>query len=258
MRTTELVATREYFPNSIRTAKRQKARWILGIVFQGWRFIGWRGNLATRYMLMRDRKSVFTAFATFIAYVILAHIFLFTTLPHLFPKALVVPTLVELGSMPWWLLMVNLGFLTNRILHRMYFTGRIYGWEQAVLSVPRMLVGNYVAFLASARALRLFIKHLFTGKPLVWDKTTHAYPSTVELEHMRQRLGDVLLERNLISEHVLYEALERQKTDTRPLGEILLEMQALSLDALAGALAKHLAITHQEALESFTTKERLS
>lgn len=250
VRQLDYVATREYFPNSIRAAKRQKARWILGIVFQGWASIGWRGGLATRYILMRDRKAVFTAFATFIAYFLLFHIILLTLWPQIFPDAFMFPTLVEYGSLPWYMLMINLFMLANRIFHRMLFTGRIYGWEQAILSVPRMVIGNIVAFLASARALRLFIKHLITGKRLVWDKTDHAYPSMDQLAHMRQRLGDLLIERNLITEFALEEALERQKSNKRPLGELLLDMDVIALPELAGALAKHLGITTEEAMAS--------
>src|SRR5690606_38028932 len=103
VRQLDFVATREYFPNSIRTAMRQKARWILGIVFQGWRFIGWRGNFFTRYMLFRDRKSVFTSLATFFAYFLLANSLLLLIIPKLFPNFYGFPPLLEVGSFPWWL-----------------------------------------------------------------------------------------------------------------------------------------------------------
>ena len=248
IRERDYVATREYFPNSIRTATRQKSRWILGIVFQGWRFIGWRGNLATRYMLFRDRKSVFTAFTTIIAYFILLHIVILNQLPKFFPDHYIFPLIVQIDSLPWWLLLINLGLLLNRIFHRMFFTGRIYGWEQALLSIPRMIVGNIVAFLASVRALRLFYFHIIQGTPLVWDKTDHAYPSSNQLQHMRQRLGELLLERKLITEHVLSEALELQHSTKQPLGEILLQMNALELPVLSQVLARHLGISVEEAL----------
>lgn len=246
-RVRDLVATREYFPNSVPTAVRQKARWILGIVFQGWQFIGWRGNLISRYILMRDRKSVLAAFATFLAYFLLVNIVIMNVIHFFFPASYTFPPLVEIGSIPWWMLVINFGFLLNRVFHRMWFTGVLYGWEQAVLSVPRMLVGNVVAFLASIRALRLFLVHIFSEKPLVWDKTTHAYPSTGQLQHMRQRLGELLLERKLITEHVLSEALHRQQAEGRPLGEILLQMRAVPINELSTALALHLGIEPEEA-----------
>jgi len=51
------IAIGEYFPSSFSAAVRQKARWIIGIAFQGWRKLGWRGNLRMKYALLRDRRA---------------------------------------------------------------------------------------------------------------------------------------------------------------------------------------------------------
>ena len=51
------LGVREYFPNTFRTAYRQKARWTLGIGLQGWQQVGWTGSFATRYLLFRDRRA---------------------------------------------------------------------------------------------------------------------------------------------------------------------------------------------------------
>ena len=45
----DYIAIREYFPSSFRAAIHQKARWIVGISFQGWRRLGWRGGWAMKY-----------------------------------------------------------------------------------------------------------------------------------------------------------------------------------------------------------------
>lgn len=257
LRKRDFVATREYFPNSIPTAVRQKSRWILGIVFQGWRAIGWQGTLAMRYMLVRDRKTVLTSIATFFAYFILFNSLLMLIIPRVFSLPYLFPPLLEVHSFPWWLVVLNLVFFINRMFHRMLFTGRIYGWEQALLSVPRLFVSNLVAFLAVMRAFRLYFNHLLTKKPIVWDKTTHAYPSTGQLNKMRQRLGEALLDRQLITQHVLTEALEQQKKSGKPLGEILLEMDAVLLSDLATELGRNLSISPAEARARLTkTKEK--
>ena len=39
------LCVREYFPDTFRAAYRQKARWIVGICFQGWQQVGWSGSL---------------------------------------------------------------------------------------------------------------------------------------------------------------------------------------------------------------------
>ena len=247
VRQRDYVATREYFPNSITTAKRQKARWILGIAFQGWRIIGWQGSLAARYVLFRDRKAIVTSLATFLAYFILINGVVLVVLKYFLEDYYGFPSIVEVGSLPWWFIIFNLVFLANRLFHRVLFTSRIYGWEQGLLSIPRMVVGNYVNFLATSRALRLFIGHVFWGRKLVWDKTAHAYPSAEQLQHMKQRLGEMLLERKLVTQHALTTALEQQKQHHRPLGEILLQMEAITLTDLAEALAQNLNIPVAEA-----------
>lgn len=71
------LGVREYFPNTFRTAYRQKARWTLGIGLQGWQQVGWTGSLATKYLLFRDRKGLFTSFIAILAYLLLANFFLF-------------------------------------------------------------------------------------------------------------------------------------------------------------------------------------
>ena len=56
------LCVREFFPDTFRTAYRQKARWTLGIGLQSWEQIGWQGSLANRYLLLRDRKGIVTSF----------------------------------------------------------------------------------------------------------------------------------------------------------------------------------------------------
>ena len=41
------IATREFFPSSLRSAYRQRARWLVGIVFQGTAAHGWGGSWGT-------------------------------------------------------------------------------------------------------------------------------------------------------------------------------------------------------------------
>ena len=71
------------------------------------------------------------------------------------------------------LLTVNGWLLAWRVAMRAFFTGSAYGWRQALLSVPRLLVGNIIAMLAAARALSLH----FGGGAKRWDKTQHVFPA---------------------------------------------------------------------------------
>jgi adsorption protein B len=178
------VATREFFPSGLEAAYRQRARWLLGIVFQGSREHGWKGSLGTKYFLARDRKGVITSPAVMLAYFVLANIAAFELYRVFFdPEKRFVYTLL---STEWakWLFFVNFLFLVWRLTNRMIFTGMIYSMRHALMAAPRLIVGNFVNFFATWRAIRIYAGHRFSGTALVWDKTSHSYPI-----HM----GDVVL-----------------------------------------------------------------
>jgi adsorption protein B len=170
------VATREFFPSRLEAAYRQRARWLLGIVFQGSREIGWKGSLGTKYFLARDRKGVVTSPAVMLAYFALANLTIFEIYrSFLDPEQQFVYRLL---STKWvaWLFLVNFAFLVWRLGNRMVFTGMIYSTRHALMAAPRLIVGNFVNFFATWRAIRIYTGHRFSGRQLVWDKTSHSYP----------------------------------------------------------------------------------
>lgn len=181
----DIVATREYFPSDLSAAYRQKARWLLGIVFQSMAENGWRGPVRVKYALWRDRKGIVTALAAIFAYVIAATWTAFALAFHLSRGRIEVPSLADHGGLTWWLLILNALLLADRSLHRAFFTAQIYGWRQGMVSMPRQVWGNIVNFLAALRALRLFIRHKANGRPLGWDKTSHAFPDAQQLAEWR-------------------------------------------------------------------------
>ena len=74
--------------------------------------------------------------------------------------------------------------------------------------------------------------YLSTGKLIAWDKTAHMFPSEAELQLFRQRLGTLLLEKRLITMIQLEEALRQQTQKYRPLGAILIGMEAITKEDL--------------------------
>ena len=230
------LGVREYFPNTFRTAYRQKARWTLGIGLQGWQQVGWTGSFATRYLLFRDRKGLVTSFIAILAYLLLANFFLFYLADRFGWWTVYYPSYFRPGGWLVTLMWLNAVALLLRVVQRMYFVGNMYGWEHAVLSVPRMIVGNFINAMAAARAWKLFIGHLITGKRLAWDKTMHDFPSTDQLAQQRQRLGELLLSWQAIDEDKLAQALEIQARDKKPLGTILLEQGWLDAGTLKEAI----------------------
>lgn len=239
---TSYVATREFFPNNISAACRQKSRWQLGIAFQGWRRFGWRGSLGRRYALWRDRKGHIAAHIGMLCYLALGATALFHGLNHFSPDPAAIGPLVARHSLTWWLLFAATGFLVSRSVQRALAVWRHYGWAQAAVSIPRQAWGQTINFMAGARALTIFARHVATSTPLGWEKTAHSFPSASELAPFRRRLGELLVERNLVTPGALDAAVSWQDFDDRPLGAILVDQGAVDEDALFDVLAAQQAI----------------
>lgn len=170
------IATREFFPSDFRAAYRQRARWLIGIVFQGWSQHGWIGGAGAKYFFLRDRKSLITAPTALLAYFVMLNLIIVQALFHLFPSDQVLQ--YKFLDTPTYrtILGFNLLFLFNRVAQRTFFTSRIYGLTSGLMAGPRMIVSNFLNFFATMRAVYIFAQHKITGRRIVWDKTTHTYP----------------------------------------------------------------------------------
>ena len=232
-----LLGVRELFPSTFRTAYRQRARWILGIGLQGWETIGWKGDLKSRYFMFRDRKGLLTSLVTILGYFLFlgfAAIYVAGSFGQAVPE---VPPSLKPDWWLWQLMQVNACFMLNRVVQRFFFVRRLYGTAHGLLSIPRIFVSNLLNFAATMRAWRLYIGHLITGRPLAWDKTAHAYPTTSALPPGRRKLGEILLAWSELNEQRLGEALLEQRTTGSRLGRILMERCGLPEALLADALA---------------------
>lgn len=252
----EWVATREYFPRTFRAAVRQKARWVLGIVFQGWERMGWRREPRLDYMLLRDRKSVVTSVANVLGYVVVAGVGGDWIVRRLAASSTGALPLIEPGSWLWYGLLVVTFFLAWRVLARVYWVERVYGWRQALMAAPRLVWGNLINFAATLRAMRLYALHRVRGEPLAWEATDHRFPSEEELEPFRRRLGDLLLERRLVSQAQLEDALREQREDGRRLGEILLDRGWVEEDDIIQVLSVQMGV-EARAIDPYETPEEL-
>lgn len=231
------MSVREFFPNTFRSAYRQKARWTLGISLQGWAQMGWSGSLATKYMLFRDRKGLVTSFIAVAAYFLLINFLIFIAADAAGLWTVYYPSRFAPDS---WLILImaaNALVLLLRILQRIYFVGRMYGWEHGILSIPRMVVGNLINAMAAARAWRLYLAHAIFGQALVWDKTMHDYPSSDQFRKKHRNLGEILISWQAIDEPMLEHALTVQKNTHGQLGAILLACGYIDAAMLAEALA---------------------
>jgi len=171
-----LVAVAEYFPDTVREAVAQKARWMIGIALDGWDRLGWgrADDWRDHWMRMRDRRAPLSVFVLFVAYLALVAWGVSLALHWLAGDQAPQPS----GPM-MMLLTINAAMLAWRLVMRAWFTGRAYGWWQAFLSLPRVLVGNFIALMAARKAVWRYVAALRGRRP-EWDKTRHRFPEAIE------------------------------------------------------------------------------
>jgi bacteriophage N4 adsorption protein B len=88
-----------------------------------------------------------------------------------------------------------------------------------------------------ARAWRLFIVHVVTGRRLAWDKTMHDFPSADALRDTRQDLGDLLVSWQAIDPERLAQARRTEHAREAPIGRVLVTRGWLDEETLAEAVA---------------------
>jgi adsorption protein B len=234
----ELVCTREFFPNKLLTAMRQKSRWVLGIVFHGWTHQKWGQNWRVRYMLWRDRKAVLVNFFDMLGYVVF--IGLLFGAGRTTNSEGVRTWSASHDTLLWKLIFADALLLANRMFQRAYYVFRVAGLWHALLSIPRMAWGNIINCGAIFRATYQYTWSRVTGKKLVWAKTAHAFPSEAQLNSYKRKLGDLLLSKRMVTIAQLQEALKAQGGKGKKLGEVLVEAGYISREQLDGVLKEQL------------------
>ena len=249
----DFITTREFFPDLFWASVRQKTRWVIGIALQGWKRFGWRGDWRVRYLWFRDRKALFTQQFMALGYIVALGLITLQVSAALFPDRYIFAPPFEDNSPLWGLFYVNVVLLVNRLVHRHVWTCRIYGWSQLPLILPRYLVANVVNYLAVTRATLRYFKHLRTGERIGWDKTAHSFPAEALLAVYRRKLGDILIERRLVTKEQLDRGLAAQAATGRPLGAAIVDIGELDEDALIEVLCDQLHLLRAHALDPYGT-----
>ncbi len=220
------------FPVEYSKAVKQKARWIMGIVFQEWDHTVWPKSWILRYSLAHDRKSFITHFINGFGYFVFLFWLLYSFLIEFKPEY---PSLYEKFNQNrwvWWLIVMVTIIAIDRGIQRLIATRTVYGWIPAILSVPRAFYGNIINLHALMRAYRIYFttaKESKSSKILpAWDKTDHEFPLRHILVPYRQKLGDLLVENAIINQDQLNLALLRQQQTGERLGDVLLDLHLVS------------------------------
>ncbi|WP_336985814.1 glycosyl transferase family protein [Altererythrobacter aquiaggeris] len=172
-----LIATRACFPHQLGAAVRQKTRWVLGIAFQGWDRLGWKGGVADFWMRVRDRRGPFTAIVLASAYLllVLSTVGWAANLAGM-GQPIAISPLLEM------LLIINFASFAWRAAARFSFAANEYGLVEGLRAVFRIPITNIIAIMAGRRALVAYFLSL-RGAVQVWDKTTHdAHPALEYLD----------------------------------------------------------------------------
>lgn len=249
----EFIATRSMFPNTFKTAVKQKTRWILGITMQSFKFkdILKSKNLSFigRYSMYKDLKAKVGNLLSMIGYPVLIYflISIFIDLDPIYPKY----------SLSWYLSLLVTIFMVERQVFRSIAIYNVYGMRSVFFAcffpplLPvRVVWGNIINMSATLKAFkqRFFgnnskpekkaVKSTFPKlKKFDWDKTEHSFLEKNVLKRFHRKLGDVLLEKELISSKALGDALLKAKEEDLPIGRYLLKSNLLTEEQLLNALS---------------------
>lgn len=252
----ELVSIRNVFPAEFKASVRQKSRWIAGIALQGWENLGWKGDLLTKYVLFKDRKALLTSQINMLGYFVIMFVLTYYAVIWLYPDAYHYPPLVEKGTLLWKIIVITTVFLVLRLLVRMYCVYRFYDAKRALLSVINFIWANFINFFATNRAIVMFARYLTTGTWIKWDHTKHVPPSPEELSAFRRRIGDMLVERRIISFEQLEGAIQEQRRTGRLLGDILMRKGLVGENELIQTLGMQLRISTRD-IDAYETPVEL-
>lgn len=234
-RTAKVICVREYFPDTYTTAVRQKSRWIIGIVFQGFKTHRWSSSPVLNYFLWRDRKGAIANFLSFAAMLVMLQLVVLMIYQSTVDGAWQFLSVFVGGAWLSTLLWINFFLMANRMLQRIIFVTGYYGLAQGLMAIPRLFWGNVINFMANWRAIRQVIQH---GDPrrVAWDKTTHDFP-TVNASRALHPFGQILVDRGVITPQQLEDALTH-RTPGLKLGGYMVQRGLVSPEELAKALAE--------------------
>jgi adsorption protein B len=170
------VATREYFPQRLRQAVKQRTRWVTGIALQGWERYGWSGGPASVYWFWRDRKGLIGNPLSLLANLI----GLYGLVTWLSSRWTASPWGLQqaiLGQAVVWLFPATLVMQAHRLLVRAACSARIYGWAFATGVPIRAIWANWMNAAATIIAVFNYVRARLLRQPQAWLKTEHTYPA---------------------------------------------------------------------------------
>lgn len=228
-----LPATREYFPRKVKSAIRQRTRWVTGVALQGWERQGWAGSIATKYWFWRDRKGLITNPLSLLTNVL----FIVGVMDFTCANALGRPCIFEVTSPEVLRLCACTSTLQFfRLALRMLCVRKIYGTLFALAVPMRSFHGNFLNCFASIFAVRNYFLGRLRRRPLAWSKTDHSYPTRGAVPVATRDLHEVLVDTGALDEAKAVTA-RSEVLVAEDLADYLLSSNTVSEDQLRHALS---------------------
>ncbi len=184
----EPVATREYFPQRLGQALKQRTRWVTGNALQAWERHGWRASPGEVYWFWRDRKGLIGNPATAVANLVM----LYGAVTWMWSRYTGQPwALVGIAERIWTgpLLWITMFFQAVRVSVRAGCVARLYGWRSAAMTPVRVFWANWINCAATISAIVRYASARIRRRPLVWLKTEHMYPTRAALDERERSLS---------------------------------------------------------------------
>lgn len=273
---TDFITTRSLFPNTFKAAIRQKTRWTYGITMQsvGMKdvFISKGVSFAGRYSFYKDLKAKIINLLPLLGYIasIYCILALFFDLTPLYTK----------DSPVYYMAMAVFVMMIIRQVFRGYALYHVYGFRSVFFGclIPplfpiRLIYGNIINFVATARAFRLKLfgdkstnkkvkkEHTEKAKKEVkWSKTDHEFLSRDQLRRYRRMLGDTLIVQGYITAKQFNKALkDADKEHGQQIGAYLIENGVITEEQMIRALGhvKHIQFIPNNVLRKLDCHEAL-
>ena len=148
-----MICVREYFRTRSPLRSGRSSRWIIGIVYQGFRTHRWTSDGTLNYFLWRDRKGGITNVVSFLATLVLLQLAAIWAYEALLPGGDMVLSLFEGDRWLAILLTANLVLIANRLTQRMFFVSSYYGLIEDPCRSP-VFWGNVINFMANCGRFR--------------------------------------------------------------------------------------------------------
>ena len=250
----DFITTRSLFPNTFKTAVKQKTRWTYGITMQS---IGLKDifrskgvSFLGRYSFYKDAKVKIVNLIPFFGYIASVYCIaaLFTSLPPLYTK----------DSPVYYMAIAVFTMMIIRQIFRGYALYHVYGFRSVFFGclLPplfpiRLIYGNIINFTATFRAFKMkFFGDKKTNKivnkehkqkakkEVKWAKTDHDFLSKDQLRRYRRLLGDTLIVQGNITPKRCNEALKKlDREHGEQLGTYLVRHGDITEEEMMQALA---------------------